>query len=231
MSEDRAEYVEESLKKLKKESNNDVVSASAVSKYCEIPKSSVKKILRHTLGFYPYKIQCNQALSANDRRRRKEFAEFALSGSINLEAVLWTDESYFSLSGSVIRHNSVIWACQKPTTTIAIPYQSQKVCVWFGYSATYRLTPYFFDTTVTGENYSEMLKNHVIPEIKRKRKLKQTSFQQDGAPPHFSLAAKKVISSSFPVNRIISRGFPQIWPPYSPDLSPLDFYFWSTLKE
>ena len=39
MSEDRAEYVEESLKKLKKESNNDVVSASAVSKYCEIPKS------------------------------------------------------------------------------------------------------------------------------------------------------------------------------------------------
>ena len=58
-----------------------------------------------------------------------------------------------------------------------------KVCVWFGYTAQFRLTPFFFPGTVTGENYSNMLRDHVIPQIRRRRRINSTVFQQDGAPP------------------------------------------------
>ena len=33
-----------------------------------------------------------------------------------------------------------------------------------------------------------------------------------------------------PPNRVIGRGFQLHWPARSPDLTPLDFYFWPTLK-
>ena len=60
--------------------------------------------------------------------------------------------------------------------------------------------------------------------------INQVIFQQDGAPPHFSKAARNLLSSELPDTRIISRGFPQAWPPRSPDLSPLDYYLWGTMK-
>ena len=55
-------------------------------------------------------------------------------------------------------------------------------------------------------------------------------FQHDGAPPHYSIQARDFISSQLPHERIIGRGFGHAWPARSPDLSPLDFYLWSTLK-
>ena len=88
------------------------------------------------------------------------------------------------------------------------------------------LPPFFFTGTVTGDNYRDMFENHVFPELRRRHLIDQVIFQQDGAPPHFSKAAMDFLSSQLPDTRIISRGFPQTWPPRSPDLSPLDYYLW-----
>ena len=38
------------------------------------------------------------------------------------------------------------------------------------------------------------------------------------------------LNCSFPDDRVIGRGFLRRWPARSPDLSPLDFWFWGTLK-
>ena len=35
---------------------------------------------------------------------------------------------------------------------------------------------------------------------------------------------------SYPILSVISRGFPINWPPRSPDMTPLDYYFWGTAK-
>lgn len=56
-----------------------------------------------------------------------------------------------------------------------------------------------------------------------------TTFQQDGAPPHVCKGAKKIISDTFGT-KVISKGFPSEWPANSPDLNPLDYFFWSYLK-
>jgi hypothetical protein len=51
-------------------------------------------------------------------------------------------------------------------------------------------------------------------------------FQQDGATCHTSNASMAEIASFFD-DCIISKG---LWPPRSPDLTPLDFFLWGMLK-
>nr|CAH7745775.1 unnamed protein product [Callosobruchus chinensis] len=54
-------------------------------------------------------------------------------------------------------------------------------------------------------------------------------FQQDGAPPHYALPVRQFLEETFP-DRWIGRRGPIEWPARSPDLSPLDFFFWGHLK-
>ena len=53
------------------------------------------------------------------------------------------------------------------------------------FSASYKLTPFFFDGSVNGENYRAMLSDHMIPQLQHKKKMSSVVFQHDGAPPHF----------------------------------------------
>lgn len=56
-------------------------------------------------------------------------------------------------------------------------------------------------------------------------------FQLDGAPIHNTAAVRHWINEYFP-NRWIGRNSPVIaWSPRSPDLTPLDFFLWGSLKE
>lgn len=229
MEGERETTIEEELET--QQSTLAAASSRSISRGTGIPKSSVQRILRHRLQLYPYRLQTNQRLTEADMAGRVAFAQFMLSGGVDLESILWTDESYFSLSGHVNRHNCVVWGSEKPREIIERDVHAPKVCVWFGYSAQYRLTPFFFPDTVTGENYAEMLRNHVVPQIRRKHRLQSTIFQQDGAPPHFSTVARTFLHSVFPDERIIARGYPNRWPAHSPDLTPLDYYFWGVVKD
>ena len=57
----------------------------------------------------------------------------------------------------------------------------------------------------------------------------QMYFQHDGAPPHYTLHVRDYLIESFP-NHWLGRGGPIQWPPRSPDLTPLDYYFWAHMK-
>jgi len=50
-------------------------------------------------------------------------------------------------------------------------------------------------------------------------------YQHDGAPLYFS----QYLNHKFP-NRWIGCGGAQNWPPWSPDLNPLDYHVWSYMK-
>ena len=54
-------------------------------------------------------------------------------------------------------------------------------------------------------------------------------YQHDGAPAHFSIAARQVLNNKYP-NRWIGRGGPVPWPPRSPHLTPLDFFLCGPMK-
>ena len=74
-----------------------------------------------------------------------------------------------------------------------------------------------------------MLESFVIPELKSRRKLKRTTFQQDGAPPHVCNFVKDLLTSNFN-SRVITRWFENEWPANSLDLNPLDYWLWNHLK-
>ena len=52
-------------------------------------------------------------------------------------------------------------------------------------------------------------------------------MQDDAAP--YTVISKYVLSDIFQ-DRLIGKVFSIIWPPYSPDLTPIDFWLWPKLK-
>ena len=68
-----------------------------------------------------------------------------------------------------------------------------------------------------------------VEELKRMRMLKKSYFMQEGAAPHTAISSKYVLSDIFQ-DRLIGKVFSIIWRPYSPDLTPIDFWLWPKLK-
>ncbi|KAJ8937130.1 hypothetical protein NQ318_000625 [Aromia moschata] len=54
-------------------------------------------------------------------------------------------------------------------------------------------------------------------------------FQHDGAPPHRARRVQQYLNYVYP-DKWIGINVPIEWPPKSPDLTPLDFCIWGTLK-
>jgi len=121
------------------------------------------------------------------------------------------------------------------------PLNDPKVTVWCGLTSEFILEPYFFEdehngqlrtTTVNGARYEEMLESFVLPALHDRLTdddFEQLIYQQDGAPPHIFRPVKNLLEESFG-GRVISRHFPNEWPPRSPDLNPLDFWLWGYLQ-
>ena len=53
---------------------------------------------------------------------------------------------------------------------------------------------------------------------------------QGGAPAHCTIAANEFLLNKFG-GRVISRGTQIAWPAHSPDLNPLDFYYWALAEK
>ena len=205
------------------ESNkNDFGSCSTrlISQETGICNSSVHTIMRHHLLLYPYKMKLLQHITDDDKIRRQEFGIW----------LLWTDEAYFHLHGEINRQNYRIWTTLKVTETLSCSLHLANLCVWFAFTSSYCLTPYFFDGTVTSVKYLEMLRSHVILQISAKRKMKSLIFMKDGAPLDYAKNVRDYLTKMLDENRVISRGFPQGWLARSPGLNPLEYWFCGTLK-
>ncbi|PNF14075.1 hypothetical protein B7P43_G02154 [Cryptotermes secundus] len=96
------------------------------------------------------------------------------------------------MNGTGNRHNCVYWAPVNPHIHVGNEANLQGVNVWCGLSSRGLIGPFFFEGTVTGQVYLDML---TLP------------------------------------GRWIGRRGAIEYRPRSPDLTPLDFYLWGTLKD
>jgi hypothetical protein len=87
--------------------------------------------------------------------------------------------------------------------------------------------PFFFfaKQTVMSHSYLDMLQLYAVPQLEQESA--EVIFQHDGAPPHYSATVGKFLDATFPQRWI--GWLP--WPPRSPDLTSLDFYFWGYVKQ
>lgn len=197
-----------------------------------LSKSTVHRILSEN-KLKPYKIQILQALNDEDIDRRMEFSEQMLNRMNEdedlLDRVMFTDEAIFTLNGGVNKQNVRYWSDENPHFYTEQALHAPKIVVWCGLWSRGIVGPFFFEGTVNGENYLDMLKEWLIPQIQAHPLFDTMLFMQDGAPPHFSREVRAWLHDTFP-ERWIGRRGPIEWPPRSPDLTPLDFFLWGYLK-
>ena len=123
-----------------------------------------------------------------------------------------------------LSHNCVIWASETPKVTIEKSLHSLHIVVWAAISFNVSFQPFFFASTVNGDSYLHMLRTHFLPQSQQNGMIHFGIFQQEGAPLYFSRTVTAFLKEHFPA-RVIGRGFEISWPPKSPDLTPLDYWF------
>jgi hypothetical protein len=77
----------------------------------------------------------------------------------------WSDEVQFKLNGTVNRHNCVYWAPGNPHIHADKAVNLPGLNVWCGLSTRGLIGPFFFEGTVTGLAYLNMLRTSILPAI------------------------------------------------------------------
>ena len=111
---------------------------------------------KKTFGNETLQLQLVQAITADDKRKRKQFCvdmqEKLEEDELN-ECLVFSDEATFHMNGKVNRHNVLIRAEKNPHATIEHERDSSKVNVFCAISKNYIHGPFFFEGNVTGDGY------------------------------------------------------------------------------
>jgi hypothetical protein len=195
---------------------------------------SVRVILKDKLGWKAFKYPTWQELPPHCPALRVNFCKTIIhkrtSDPSFVKNILFTDECHVSLHGYVNKQNMRYWGLEKPTEHIIKSLHCPRTTVWFGISHNSTVGPFFFNDTIDGANYRQMITDLVIPELKRKRINNKIIYMQDGATAHTALATRDLLRESF-ANRLIGLHLEVPWPSHSPDLNPCDFFLWGYLKD
>lgn len=218
-------------------------SIRKIQQQFDLSYGSTQKILTKHLKFHPYKVKLVQQLNEDDPDRRLQFCETMMgridADNLFLNRIVFSDEATFFLNGSVNRHNMSYWSETNPHWTIdsRSTQYPEKINVWAGILRNRIIGPFFIEGTLTGDMYEDLLRFVIIPAIQEVANDDEnddgfdlTWFQQDGAPPHYKRSVRDYLDEVFPERWIGRRGAIE-WPPRSPDLTPLDYFFWGYLKD
>lgn len=200
-----------------------------------LSRSSIHRVLKK-YKFKAFKFTNVQKLSDTNSRRRLQFCEefLQLYNEDNdiLKKILWTDESSFSTRRGSNRQNRRFWSVNNPHKICEVKHQGyQSVSVWCGIVDTHILGPIFIDGRLTGNKYFEMLQSSIEEAIEELplNVVVNLIWQQDGAPPHNILPVQYYLNSTYRNGWIGNNGTIR-WPPNSPDLTIMDFFFWGHIK-
>ncbi|GFW84888.1 DUF4817 domain-containing protein [Trichonephila clavipes] len=83
---------------------------------------------------------------------------------------------------------------------------------------------------VNAQRYLTLLRETVMPCVVQRGQISNVTFMQDGATSHTANPVKAFLIQTFRDDRIVSRRCRYPWPPWSPDLTPADFWLWGYLK-
>lgn len=210
---------------------NPKTSLRISSRDMNIPRATIQKTLKKTLKFKPYRATLVQTLTAEHRLRRKQAClNFMQMDPGWQRKIIFSDEKWFSLKPHPNRKNDVYWSPVNPTNIKEVRDQGvSKVMAWVGIVDGQVLPITWFDGSVTGEKYLDMLENKVWPAIKGVASKNKYWFQQDGARVHTTNDCLAFLQDKFQ-GRVISNRLDFFWPAKSPDLNPLDFYFWGVAE-
>ena len=146
------------------------------------------------------------------------------------ERILFTDEKLFTVEQAYNRQNDRMWSTEAPGTSAIVEHRQkpQSVIVWGGISASGKTPLVFVDqgVKINQDVYRrDILQSVVLPWAQQHVGAAHWTFQQDSAPAHSAKNTQAWCKANFP-DFITSAE----WPPYSPDLNPMDYSVWSILE-
>ena len=212
--------------------DNPVSSVRQVSRKVGVSKTTVHRKLKFDLKLKPYKFNRCQQLTENHREQRLEFCRWIEERNIDVQKVIFTDEKFFVLHPNPNKQNTRIWSLKNPYLyEDSIKQGGKKVMAWAGIADGKILPLFWFDEgqSVNSDAYFHVLEEHLWPAVRDEANSEQFYYQQDGATPHCSNKCMQFLQEKFP-SRVISRRSDQPWPAHSPDLSPLDYWFWGEMQ-
>lgn len=217
--------------------NNRRISVRNAASMLGLPASKVWRVLKRD-GQHPYHFTTVQDLiEPIDPRKRLQFCQELLQRRQEapnfFKRILWTDESTFTRNGIVNFHNDHIWSHENPHGKKTKAFQHKfSVNVWAGIIGDTLIGPIILPDRLNGENYLQFLRTvepELLDDVPLATRQRGIIYQQDGAPAHYALAVRNWLNINYP-DRWIGRDGPILWPPRSPDLTPLDFYLWGFMK-
>lgn len=216
--------------------DDPTTSVRRLSRQTGISRASVHRCLKRN-QLYPYHVQRVQALLPTDHAKRVRFCREMLRrnradpGFFN--KILWTDETCFKRTGIYNIHNTHHWSYENPKIVRDSHFQHQfGINIWAGIVDGKMVGPFNLPRRLDGISYLNFLRNN-LGEILENETLETRQnlwFQYDGAPAHYYLQVRQHLNAEFS-DRLIGRQGTILWPPRSPDLTPLDFFLWGYYKE
>ena len=146
-------------------------------------------------------------------------------GSMYPKLIFFTDEAWFYLNDHVSSKSNRYYSAENPDIVNERPLHDQKVGVWCAVNADRIIGPIFFEETINGQRYRDVI---IRPFLEYLCDIECTKayFQQDSATAHTADLSLQLIREIFE-DRVISKG---LWPPRSPDLTVCDIYLLGNLK-
>lgn len=190
-------------------------------------------------GLHPYHYRKAQGILAPDHFSRVTFCQRLndelIRNPMLLQKILWMDEAQFTRAGVFNSKNLVQWLEINPNAHWEASHQTEfSVNMWAGVFNNQLIGPIEIPHRLNADNYLEFLRNIINLDFFEDVDLETLGtmwLQHDGAPAHYGAQVRQYLNSTFP-GRWIGRGSTTIaWPARSPDLTPLDFYVWGTLKD
>jgi hypothetical protein len=203
-----------------------------------ISRSSVRRIVKKDLNLKTYKRVIGQNLNDNCRVKRVERCQQLLQRFPNERSVrrIWfTDEKTFTVATPVNSQNDRVYGAARKADVATVrlirerEHFSRNVMVSVGVSRMGKTGVIFIEpgAKVNSAYYCErVLGEGLLPDIRAKCGQYRWTLQQDGAPSH---TAKNTINYLEREN--VSLIEPQMWPPNSPDLNPVDYAVWGALQQ
>lgn len=205
-----------------------------------ICRSTLLRALKQDLKKFPYRISVHQKLTEVDKQNREAMSKVLMDKIENHGSflkMLWTsDEAHCYLDKQINSKNNIFWGSSKPDIVQDRSLHSKKVTVWCALSERAIIGPFFFEekgktVTINTERYLKVV-NKFWNQLQKDYPAEygRMWFQQDGATPHTSNDSLEWLTARFK-KKIVSRKTEIQWPPYSPDLSPPDFFLWGYMKD
>ena len=195
---------------------------------------TIWQILRRNLKWKAYRPLKVNRLTDRNKEDRLTFVRWLMEQPEEFEQkVIWSDEKWFVLHPAPNSQTDRIWAPWHPEEEVVCRFQGDsKVMAWVAIvdgkclKVRWMVDEEGRNVSVTGDRYLSMIEEEVWPEVRRRAARNGYWWQQDGATSHTTNAILNFLLDKFR-GRVISRRSEIVWPPYSPDLNVLDYFFWS----